>query len=542
MSNEPTSTDGSSVRSSPTPGPYVPERPPQGPWDAIVAGGGHNGLAAAIVLARSGRRTLVIEARDHAGGLCLGETFHPGYRHVGLHHDADTVRPWVVEALQLHRFGLAFRERPALFLPALPGETPGRGLLVHDDPGRAAVELREVDDEDGYRKLLAFVDEIRPTVAQIIDAPAPRVSRDAPVLPLLEQALRIRRRGAAPLLELMRMAVMSSDDWLGEYLGHPRLKAGFALGSLIGAFMGPRSPQSAGLALLRAAISGQDVVGGPAGLVEALLAAARTHGAYIRTNARVERIRVEGGAVRGVVLEGGEAIDAPIVISALDPRRTLLDLVEPLALPPLVEDEVRAVRVRATSAKLHLALSRFPKLSCRAESQFERVRVLNDTTAVERAFDDAKHGRLPRRPPLDIRIPTVGDPKLAPAGHHVLSVHVFGVPHAPDGGWTAGARDALLASVLSVLSEVSPGLSDAVVASELLVPPDIEARYGVSGGHAMHAEHALDQLWIGRPGPTLSGHATPIRGLLLGSAGTHPYGWTSGAAGVWAARAALEGG
>jgi phytoene dehydrogenase-like protein len=508
-------------------------------WDAIVVGGGHNGLAAASVLARSGRSTLVLEARDHAGGLCLGEMFHPGYRHTGLHHDADTVRPWVLEALQLHQHGVALRDRPPLFLPAVPGESPGSGLLVHDDPEEARGELLVVSDDAGYKRWRSFVDDARPTVADLLDAPTPRVGRDASAMPLIEQAFRLRRRGAASMLELLRAVVMSADDWLGEFVGHPRLKAGLALGGLNGAFMGPRSPQSAGLVLLREAIAGREIVGGPAKLAESLLAAVRHQGVTVRCSAAVERIRVEQGAVRGVVLRGGESIDAPVVVSGLDPRRTLLDLVAPIALPPLAEDEVRGLRTRATSAKLHLALSHAPVFTCR-ERQFERIRVVSDTTRIERAFDDAKHGRLPSRPPLDIRVPSVADPTLAPPGHHVLSIHVFGVPYAPAGGWSKAAREQLVDAALAVLGEVAPSSSAAVVAAELLVPPEIEARYGVTGGHPMHGEHALDQLWIGRPGPTLSRHATPIRGLFLGSGGTHPYGGASGAAGVWAARSAME--
>lgn len=511
-------------------------------WDAIVVGGGHNGLAAAAVLGKTGKRTLVLEARDHAGGLCAGEAFHPGYRHVGFHHDADTVRPWVLDALLLANHGVALRDRPPLFLPAAPGETPGSGLLVHDDAEVSKGELLVVSDHEGFARYRAFVDALRPLVALMLDAPAPRIDDGAPVWPLLTSAWAARRLGTGLLLEASRAVMTSAEDFLGEYVAHPRLRAGLALGGLLGAYMGPRSPQSAGLVLLREAVAGKEIVGGPAKLVEALLAAARACGVELRTNTAVEQIRVEGGRVRGVVLRGGEVLEAPIVVSALDPRRTLLDLVPPADLPLRVEDEARAVRTRATSAKLHLALSHAPVFTCR-ERQFERIRVVTDTTMIERAFDDAKHGRLPAAPPLDIRVPTVADPTLAPPGHHVLSIHVFGVPYAPAGdgaGWSAGAREKLLDAVLGVLAKVAPGLPASVVAAELLVPPEVEARYGATGGHPMHAEHALDQLWIGRPGPTLARHATPIHGLFLGSAGTHPYGGASAAAGVWAARGALE--
>ncbi|MEQ1572346.1 MAG: NAD(P)/FAD-dependent oxidoreductase [Myxococcota bacterium] len=298
----------------------------------------------------------------------------------------------------------------------------------------------------------------------------------------------------------------------------------------------PRSPQSAGLVLLREALAGQTVAGGPAKLVEVLLAVAKSHGATVRCSAVVERIRVEGGAVRGVTLAGGESIDAGLIVSAADPKRTLLELVGPRDLPLRAEEEIRALRTRATSAKLHLALSRGPRF---ADRPVERVRIALDPNHLERAFDDAKHGRLPADPALDLAIPSVSDPSLAPAGHHALSIHVFGVPYAPVGGW-AGAREALVDTVVRSLARFDPELPSAIVAAELVDPPELEARYGVSGGHLMHGEHALDQLWVMRPGMALASHETPIRGLYLGSAGSAPYGWPGAAAGLGAAGIATE--
>lgn len=259
----------------------------------------------------------------------------------------------------------------------------------------------------------------------------------------------------------------------------------------------------------------------------------------VRTRSPVAQIRVVRGRVAGVTLADGGTVDAELVVSALDPRRTLLDLVAPDALPVALEDEARAVRTRATSAKLHLALSRAPTFSCR-EGLFERFRVVTDPLGVERAFDSAKHRRLPTAPALDVRIPSVSDPTLAPAGSHVASIHVFGVPYAPDGGWTPDARAQLLDAAIGTLERVAPDVRSSILGAELLTPPDIEARYGVTGGHAMHGEHALDQLWIGRPGPLLSGYSTPIHGLYLASGGSHPHGGASAAAGVAAARIAVE--
>jgi phytoene dehydrogenase-like protein len=507
-------------------------------WDAIVVGGGHNGLAAAAVLARTGRKTLVLEAREQVGGLCAAEEFWPGYRHAGIHHDTDGVRPWLVDLLDLRNHGLSLVPQPPLLLPDLPGQAPGTGLLLSRELDATLAELAAVGDAEGYQRWMSFVASVRGLVGSVLDAPAPALGREASLWPLAQPALRFRRLGAARMLELARVVVLAAEDWLSEYLQDRHLRAGLALGPLLGSWMGPRSPQSAGLLLIRCVLAGDEVAGGAPGLVAALERAARHHGATIRCGSPVQQIRVERGATLGVVV-GGEPIDAPIVVSGLDPRRTLLDLVPPQELPVPLEDEVRTVRVRASSAKLHLALNRAPRFSSR-DGLFERFRVVSDPVQLERAFDDAKHGRLPQSPPLDVRVPTVSDASLAPSGHHVLSVHIFGVPYRLRGqqDWTAVDREVLAEAALRELARVDPGLPGAVVGSELLVPPELEARYGVTGGHLMHGEHALDQLWVGRPGRTTSRHATPIRGLFLGSGGTHPMGGASGAPGALAARRA----
>jgi phytoene dehydrogenase-like protein len=507
-------------------------------WDAIVVGGGHNGLAAAAVLARTGRKTLVLEARERVGGLCASEEFWPGYRHAGIHHDTDTVRPWLVDLLDLRTHGLSFAPQAPLLLPDAPGQVPGTGLLLSRELEATQAELAAVGDADGYQRWMSFVGSVRGLVSSVLDAPAPAVGREASLWPLAQPAIKLRRLGSARMLELARVVVLSAEDWLSEFLQDRHLRAGLALGPLLGSWMGPRSPQSAGLLLIRSVLSGDEVAGGAPALVAALERAAKHHGATIQCGTPVEQIRVERGAVRGVVV-GGQPLDAPLVVSGLDPRRTLLELVPPQELPVPLEDEVRTVRMRASSAKLHLALSAPPRFTCR-EGLFERFRAVTDPVQLERAFDDAKHGRLPKSPPLDVRVPTVRDPSLAPAGHHVLSVHIFGVPYQLRGqaDWTSADREVLAEAALRELGRLDPGLPGSVVGSELLVPPELEARYGVTGGHLMHGEHALDQLWVGRPGRTTSRHATSIQGLFLGSGGTHPMGGASGAPGALAARRA----
>lgn len=496
-------------------------------WDAIVVGAGHNGLATATRLAREGYDVLVLERREEVGGLRAGLTFHPGYRHTGIHHDA-ILAPWVVEQLGLDSRGLALRAPPPVACAAASGSV----LL---EPR----ELEAVGCGEGWRRLTTFVERVSPFVQRLAREPVPRLDPDAPLWPLVERAVALRRLRADALGELFRVLGASAEDWLRSSFPDPCVRACLMLPGLAWGYAGPSDPQSAALVLHHLALLGSEVAGGPAALVAALLATAREHRVEIRTGADVARILVERRAARGVELRGGERIEADRVVSAVDPRRTLFDLLPPLSLAPSIEDEIRTFRVRSVVAKLHLALSQPPVISGRTYP-VERFRVVTDPAALDRALGVARQGWIPTAPALDVRIPSLADPTLAPSGHAVLSAFVYGVPPAPVEGWSRTVRKQLVESSLSMLAAVCPTIADTVVASELVVSPEIEARYGVSGGHPMHGELALDQLWVGRPGPLLSRSRSPLPGLFLASSGTHPGGGLAAASGVLAARAVLD--
>jgi phytoene dehydrogenase-like protein len=498
-----------------------------GKVDAVVIGAGHNGLAAATLLGREGQSVLVLERRDDVGGLCAGLPFHPGYRHTGIHHDTCVPKA-IVDALRLMEHGLVTRPAPAVWCAA-----PGGGVLL--EPG----ELLAAGCGPGWEQLQSFVEQVGPFLRRLASEPVPRLDAHAPAWPLLERAVQLRRLGQANVLELLRLVGASADDWLTPLLPDPRVRAAVALPGLLYAFVGVRDPQSAALVLRDLALAGTDeVVGGPAGLVSALLAAARVHRVEVRTGAEVERLVVERGAVRGVFLRGGERIDAERVVSSADPRRTVLDLAPPLSVPAGIEDEFRRFRTRSVQAKLHLALSAPPVLAGRT-GPVERFRVVPSPEVLQDAFDAARLGRVPATPALDVRVPSLADPSIAPAGHAVLSVQIYGAPPEPTEGWSRAVRKQLVEATLSALAGVCPSIADTVVASELVVSAEIEARYGVTGGHPMHGEIALDQLWAGRPGPSSSRDRSPIPGLFLASSGTHPGGGATAVPGVLAARAVL---
>jgi phytoene dehydrogenase-like protein len=333
---------------------------------------------------------------------------------------------------------------------------------------------------------------------------------------------------------------MCSADWLREEFKGPLLPAALAGPALAGAFLGPRAPGSAAVLLLYECARGPEPRGGPAALVAALRRAFEAAGGVIRLEAEVERILVERGAVAGVRCAGGLALEARVVVAACDPRRALLELIEPGGLPLEVEEQVAAVRMRGTTAKVNLALDGPLVFRDRPGERHARAFVADDLDEVERVFDAAKYRACSERPHLDVCVPSVRDASLAPEGTDVVSILAQGAPYALEGGWSDAAREKFGDAVVEVLERAAPGTRERIVAREILSPVDIADRYGLTGGHVHHGEHALDQLLFMRPTPALARYATPIAGLYLGGSGSHPGGGVTCGPGALAAQAILE--
>jgi phytoene dehydrogenase-like protein len=491
------------------------------------------------LLARAGRRVLVVERRGELGGLASGDELHPGYRSAGLLQDTGGVRRGIVRELGLERHGLQLRREPPRVL-ALGDDGPGLMLgsnVAATTRALGAFSARDGQRYGGYR---AFIESVRHLFASLLDAPPvdlldPGADGN---WTLLRHAVRLRRLGRKPMMELLRLPSMSLDDWLGEWFECDLLKAALALPALSGTWLGPRSPGSNANLLCREAIAGPGVSGGATALVAALERAARDAGVETRVAARVERILVESERACGVVLDDGAELRAAVVAASCDPRQTFLNLLPATAISSRLEHLIRNFRTRGTTAQLLLALDAPLRFATESESEIEFARCASSLRQLEQAFDAVKHRRLPERPVLEIHVPSVSTPGLAPSGHTVVSALVHFVPFDLEGGWDEDQRERIGDRVLELLERHAPGVSSSVVARKMLAPPDIAAHHGVTNGQIHHGEQSLDQLLV-RPVPECNRYRTPLPGLFLCGSGSHPGGGLTCAPGALAARAIL---
>ncbi|HEX6903297.1 MAG TPA: NAD(P)/FAD-dependent oxidoreductase [Thermoanaerobaculia bacterium] len=508
--------------------------------DVLVIGAGPNGLAAAARLAGAGRKVVILERAEAPGGLSAKYEFHPGYAVPGLLHDEGLVPRAVADQLGLGKHGLAFRRPPATYI----AEANGPGILLPGDAAGAAEAIgrRSQHDAENYQRLQAFLGRITPLVSSILAAAPPPLTPGSAgdLWQLARRGLSLWKVSRRDLVELARVAPMCVADFLNERFETPLLVEALAAPAVASTWSGPWSASTTTNFLLRECAGGEALQGGPPALIRALLGAAVAAGAVLRTGAEVKRIRVDRGKVAGVTLASGEALDAPVVLSSADPKRTMLSLLAPGTLPLRIEEEFLHVRSRGTAAKVHLALSGPLELAGGDGRLDEAIRIGGGhVDDLERAFDAVKYRRFSERPHLEIRVPTVADPSLAPAGHHVVSILASFAPYQLDGGWTAEARESLGDAVLSVLERHAPDVRQRIVAREVLTPADLETRFALTGGHLHHGELALDQLLVMRPSPSAARYRTSVPGLFLGGSGNHPGGGVRPTSGLLAAEAVL---
>ncbi len=510
-------------------------------YDTIVIGAGHNGLTAAGLLARGGRRVLVVERRGEVGGLASSTEFNPGYRTAGILHDTTGVRASVIKDLDLEKHGLRRRSEPVpVFLP----ERKGTGLLLHRDPSKAAPEINSFSarDADRYAKYQAFHSRLGRFLLPLLNGPSPPVAGNdrSDFWGMIKAGMNMRRLGRKEMIEFLRLAPMPLRDWMEESFETPLLQSALAAPGLSASLLGPWSPGTATGLMMYEAVRGAGIQGGAPALVRALLAACESRGVEVRLNESVSRIRLRAGVVVGVTLAGGEELDGSMVASSCDPRTTFLDLMTPRDLPLDLERGMQNFKARGNVAKVHLALTGPLAFACRPDLEPENIRIGESLVSLEKAFDCVKYGEMPVEPCLDVAVPSLSDPSLAPDGGHVVSILVYAVPPTGTLEWTDARREELGDLVVSRLASYAPELRDRIVGREVLTPLDLEREYGLNGGHLYHGEQGLDQVLFMRPVPTCAQYSTPLEGLWLCGSGSHPGGGITCGPGMIAAAAILN--
>jgi len=529
-------------------------------YDAVIIGGGHNGLISAAYLARAGLKTLVLERRHVLGGAAVTEEIVPGFRFSVASYVVSLLRPEVIRDLNLPKYGLDILPLDGTFTPLRPGEgAPGGDYLWRvNDHGRTVRELRRwsKNDAEAYEEYGQLMVEMARFIKPILGIvpPDPTDNDPRPLMPLASLARRFAQLPERQQAVFVQLMTMSAADFLDQWFETDPLKATMSASGIIGTYQGIRSPGTAYVLLhhymgeIDGAFRAWGIPkGGTGGVSYSIARAAQALGAEIRTEAPVARIVVKHGKATGVVLENGEEIEASHVLSSADAKVTFLDLLEPGSLDAEFEQEVRRFKFRGSSGKVNLAVDRLPDFTCMpgvGEHLRGAISFSPSMEDMELAYDDAKYGRWSERPYIDMIIPTLVDPDMAPPGKHVISCFVQYAPYklAPElGTWDDnGNREKFGDAVINRIAEFAPNIRDIIVGRQVLTPLDIERTMGLTEGNIFQGELSLEQLFFNRPVPGYARFRTPVQNLWLSGSSTHPGGGLMGANGRLAALEVLK--
>ncbi len=519
--------------------------------DAIVVGAGHNGLVAACYLARAGLDVLVLERNPWVGGAAVSRKLYQDFTYSNCSYVCSLLRPEIMRELELPRFGLQI-------IPYDGGATmmrDGGHLSLYDNHDALRREIsrhsrRDAEAYDRYvRDVLRQCRFIRPLLLRT--PPDPTSFRPRDIRELLHLAAHFNGLGEARMYDTLRFWTMSCADFLDEYFENDLVKAHLAGSSIIGTALGPRSPGTA-YVLLHHYMGGIDGTvgawgfarGGMGAVSGALAKSLLASGGSIRTDAPVDRILVRHGRATGVVLDNGEELQANLVVSNLDVKRTFLESMDARDLPDEFVQQVKRFKIRGSSGKLNIALDglpSFPALPAGSPSLRGDLHVTDTIEMMERAYDDWKDGRWSRAPYIDMLIPSQIDPTMAPDGKHYMSVFVQYCPYRlADGEWTAEKREAFGRTVIDTIAEHSPDFKSLILHAEVRTPWDIEREVGLTEGNIFQGELTFDQLLFNRPVPGYAQYRAPVRGMYMCGSSTHPGGGVMGAPGANAARTILE--
>ena len=519
--------------------------------DVVIIGGGHNGLACAAYLAKAGLDVLVLEKRGVVGGAAVTEEPWPGYRVSSASYVVSLMPPQVVRELDLKRYGYEVSIiTPDYFVPF----PDGTSLTLWGDVERDAAAIGRLSERDAaaYLAFDRYFDRVARLLKDLLFVVPPNMNlRDLPKW--AATAGRFRKWSGRDLHETARLFTMSAADFLDEWFEDERVKGALATQAIIGAWCGPMSPGSA-YVLMHHWIGGVDghagawgwAKGGMGGISAAMARAAEAAGAEIRTDAEVDRVAINAsGRAVGVALADGSLVRAQRVVSCAHPVTTYLSLIGEERLPGDVVRDVRRYRTRSGSVKLNVALSElpaFPAWDQEGDLHTGLVAVSPSIGYLERAWDDAKYGRMSEHPYVEVVFPTAHEPEgLAPKGKHLmLAFSQYGPYELAEGSWDEGGREDYAARVLKALGEFAPSLESAVEHLEVLTPRDVEERFGLIGGNIMQGELTPDQLFSFRPIPGHGDYRTPVAGMYLCGSGTHPGGGVMGVPGRNAASVILR--
>lgn len=524
-----------------------------GTYDAIIVGGGHNGLVAAAYLARTGLRPLVLEARAVTGGAATTETpWGPEFKVTALSYVMSLMPPTILNDLRLAEHGYRVVPMGPDFMP-FPG---GRSLLLtgderHDHAELSAFSGRDADAMPRYEAWLRGVGDV---LAPLLMKTPPNVGsprpRDLIGQLRLAWAMRgLRTRGAA---DAVRLFTMSIADLLDEWFESPQVKGTMAINGVIGTWAGPAEPGTAYVMMHHTIGDVGDgkmgswgyPIGGMGAVAAAIRRSAEAFGAHVLTAAKVERIVVRGGRVSGVALADGREFTAPVVVAATHPRITFLEQVERAELPDDFVADIERWRSRSGVVKINVALSRLPRFASRPDLAPEElsgsVELCHDLEYVERAFQDAREGRPAAAPFSDSVIPSILDPGLCPEGTHVMSMFTQWVPHTWSAEPHQAELDAYADRVIGLYDDLAPGFKASVLHRQVIGPHQMEQEYGLVGGNIFHGELSADQLFHLRPAPGYADYTTPVRGLYQCSSATHGGGGVTGIAGYLCSQRVLR--
>lgn len=520
-------------------------------YDAIIIGGGHNGLIAAAYLAKAGKKVVCLERRHLVGGAAVTEEIYPGFKYTVASYVVSLLRPEIVRELDLPKFGLEILPLESTVTPLPDGNYLGR--WADHAKTRQEIMRHSISDAEAYDQFGKLMYHMGVMVKPILSMVPPRPGsfNISDLLKMKELGTNFRRNGGEFVYHMHKLMTMSSADFLDEWFETPCLKATMAASGIIGTFLGPRSPGTAYVLLhhYMGEIDGNFRAwgfcrGGMGGLSESIAAAARAAGVEIRLETSVQQALVKNGRATGVALEGsGEEMESDVIGSSLDPKRTFLKLIDAKHLPEDFVEKIQNYKIRGSSGKVNLALDELPNFTAlsREGSHLRGAISISPTVDyLERAYDDAKYGNFSQKPYMDIILPSMIDPGMAPPGKHVMSIFVQYAPYSLKGKTWDQAREDFGDAVVNTLAEYAPNIKNAILHRQVLSPWDMEEKFGLTEGNIFQGELSLDQLFFLRPVAGWAQFRTPVKGFYICGSGAHPGGGVMGAPGRLAALEMLK--